>query len=841
MNRLITSFIFILCCCISPLQAAIQAIWSTGVAVPGEQVYLYLVDEDCGDDHFTFKAVPSIKGASVKLQNFRVGNNPLTSDGKVLEIYPLLITPDSAGDLEVGPLEVEYKSGRKVNIPVPTLPVRPTSDIKWFDSPTRYGALWYMSKKEPYINETLQASLKIFLPEGIRAPSIPVFKAAGVKVAAFNPTVSGVVALIHRELQAQPKALAGGKLWNTQDFQGELTPFSEQGAELSANIYVERREGIFLLGEADLTLPGLSLKPLPLPPGEPANFNKLVGEFRLSSKTDAKSLSINEAVDVEIRVMGMGSLTQQNGPIPMDAEAWKLIPATSQPILNANGERIGMIYHQLMRPVQEVGAIPAFELSFFNPDTQQYEQVSSAPIPLKWVQSDEAGKGLQFGQQSAEPPPAGTVPVAELTDIYNNLPEEIDGKSWRLPIWVYALLYIPAIFVLIRIAARAWRHYRLSSAGSRAQDKALAAVASQASALDFLKAAGAFAEKNLSPTAMATAPIQAILKRRDEEVFRPNASSNLSPTERKQIMQELRRALSQSNKPSTPTPLFSLLLMGFSLALILNSNCAAATPSELDDKGTQSYIGGQFSEARQYLEQGIQILKDDASLAGKTSLSRMYYHLGNSQYRLGEQGKAALSYARALQENPSMKEAQANLSFIQRKQGAILANSKGKDALFTTLSVPELRIATIITTALLLLCLSLIVARAHKMALISHDQEQGIADMRASHKRKLGMGIKIATAASLLLSLFCGINWMYYSNLDTPSLSSLSPEQIAYATTNTTARSAADQAGSAIITIPASTPLIILAHRPSWDYIECLNGTRGWVENKAIERLRANK
>ncbi|MFI3244447.1 MAG: hypothetical protein R3Y56_09365 [Akkermansia sp.] len=828
MNRIITSFILLLCCGISPLQAAIQAIWSTGVAVPGEQVYLYLVDEDCGDDHFTFKAVPSIKGASVKLQNFRVGNNPLSSDGKVLEIYPLLITPDSAGDLEVGTLEVEYKSGRKVNIPVPTLPVRPTSDIKWFDSPTRYGAMWYLSKSEPYINETLQANLKIFLPDGIRAPSIPVFKAAGVKVSAFNPSVSGVVALIHRELQSQPRALAGGQIWNTQDFRGELTPFSEQGTELSASVYVERREGIFLLGEADLTLPGLSLKPLPLPPGAPASFDNLVGDFKLRSKTDAKSLAMNEAVDVEIRVMGMGSLTPQNGPSPMDAAAWKLIPATSQPILNANGERIGMIYHQLMRPVQEVAAIPAFELNFFNPESQQYEQVSSAPIPLKWMQSDEAGKGLQFGQQAAEPPPAGSVPVAEMTDIYNTLPEELDGKSWCLPLWVYALLYTPALFVLLRMAARAWRHHRLATAGNRAQEKQLAHVASQTDGLAFLKAAGAFAEKHLSPEALASAPIQALLQRRNEEAFRPDASSTISPAERKSIMQQLRRALTQS----------SMLIITAVMLLLLNTPSVAATPSELDQAGAQSYTGGQFSDASQSFSQAIDMLKTDASLAGRTSLARLYYHLGNAQYRLGEEGQAALSYARALQENPSLKEAQANLDFIQRKQGAILASREGKDKLFTFLTVPELRIASIIATALLLLCLSWIAARAHKFMLLARDQQQGIMDMRNERKKKSGLILKISLTSSIILCLYCAANWVYVETLRTPALSALSPEQIAYATTNTTARSAADQEGSAIITIPASTPIIILAHRPSWDYIECLNGTRGWVENKDIERLQ---
>ncbi len=787
------------------------------------------MDEDCGDDHFTFKAVPKIKGASVQVQSIRVGTNPLTSDGSILEINPILITPDAAGDLEVGNLEVEYKSGRKVSVPVPPLPVRPTSDIKWHDTPTRYGALWYLSKQDPYIDETLQANLKIFLPAGIQAPSIPTFKTAGVKASAFNPSVSGVVAMIHRELQPQPTAFAAGQNWRTQDFRGELTPFSEKGAELSATIYVERREGIFRLGEAELTLPSLSIKPLPLPPGEPADFNKLVGEFNISASTTAKSLAMNEAIDVEIRVMGMGSLTQQNGPVPTDAEAWKLIPATSKPILNANGERIGMIYHQLMRPVQEVAAIPAFKLSYFDPKKQQYEKASSMPLPLPWVQSDEAGKGLQFGSMASEPPPAGTVPVAEMVDIYNTLPEEVDGKYTRLPMWLYFILYLPAIFVCGRIAARAWRHYRLESAGSREQDKELARVAAQVDALDFLKSAGAFAEKNLSPQAVASEEIQSILKRRDEEAFRPNAASNISKDERKNILHQLRRALAKS----------SMLIMGIAMALCLslNSPCAAATASELDQSGSQAYSGGQFSEASKHFAQAIQGLEYDASAAGKTSLARLYYHLGNAQYRLGAEGPAALSYARALQENPKLKEAKANLDFIQRKQGAILASSRGKDTLFTFLTVPELRVASIISTALLLLCLSLIAARAHKMALVKHDSERGIADMRDSRKSKAGVCIKISTTLSIILCLLCASNWVYYETLSTPALSSVPANQIAYATSSTTARSSADSEGAAIISIPASTPLIIIAHRPSWDYVECLNGVRGWVENKDIERL----
>ena len=45
----------------------------------------------------------------------------------------------------------------------------------------------------------------------------------------------------------------------------------------------------------------------------------------------------------------------------------------------------------MMRPIAQTDAIPPFELTFFDPSTQQYKTVTTSPIPLEWKASAITG------------------------------------------------------------------------------------------------------------------------------------------------------------------------------------------------------------------------------------------------------------------------------------------------------------------------------------------------------------------------------------------------------------------------------------------------------------------
>lgn len=775
--------------------AEIVPIWSTGVAVPGEQVILYLVEtqEDSSQqqDIFMIKTPPRVKDATLNVQQPKAGANPLDPDRKMVEVQPIAFKADRAGQIAPEPIEVEYQSGRKESVDIPPLEVRPTSDIKWFAEPIPYGALWYTNVTDGYVHQPVQTSVKIFMPGDCNTPYPPQLSSIGVKVGNFRPAVEGIVGQLHGSYIREPQAYAKGQTWRTADFNGSFTPFREGKNDIVGKIVMVRQRGFFSVAQEELPLPPLEVSALPLPPGAPADFADTVGNYTISATTQAKSLAMNEAVEVEITVRGTGNLEQLTCPAPEDELNWRLVPATRKPILGANGDTVGMIFSQLMRPTAEVSGLPSFGFSYFDPQDMAYKTASTKPIPLEWRETDDAGSGLITS--AATPPPAGTVPVEELTDIYHFMPSSAaggNGPAPELPRWLWYLLYLPGLGIFAWLLLRALMHRIAAGAGSRAREKELATIAAAPNGLSFLKSLGAFIESHI-PGASQDERLQAILQKRDSEAFMPGASPEVSPDERRRMLSHVRKALSRAS--------LALLLLLCLLPQVQAGEDAAAT----------AYSAGQYSKALELLQ-----AERNAPSANRNQAEHLY-NIGNCYYRLNKPGMAALYYARALYIDPGLREARANLDFIQRKEGALLPNISGADKIFTLLSCSNLWIASVICSSLLLLCLALLV-------------------LRRGHRKPW---LQACTATSAILCLLCTGNWLYYATRELPDMSSLTPADLGFITNAATARTAATDDASEIIRLTPSTPVHLLAVRGSFSYVETFTGVRGWIPSTDVAPL----
>lgn len=796
-------FLLLLCTCALALtaartHAAITPLWSTGVAVPGEQLILYLIDYENGQDVFTLVQQPKVKAATVRVLEPRAGANPLDPNRSTVEVIPILIKPDAAGALQVEDIAVEYRSGKKETVSIPPLPVRPTSDIRWYSSPVAYGALWYTDIHDGYVDQPVRASLKLFLRGDCNAPYPPQLHAVGVRVGSFDRPVQGVAALVQSQLMPESTAYAKGQTWRTVDFRGEYTPFREGNSDIVGSFVMIRQQSLFSIAQEEVPLPTLTASALPLPPGAPAHFANTVGHYSLTATTSASSLAMNEAVEVELTVRGDGNLQQIACPAPDDAKAWKLVPATRKPLLGPGGEVVGMTFSQLMRPTAEVGGIPSFSFSYFDPDALEYKTASTKPIPLEWRKTEASGSGRLT--TATAPPPAGEIPVAEMTDIYGYLSPEEVGWSLQLPRWLWFLLYLPALLILVGLSVRCIRSRIAAGAAGRAREKELAALARQTDGLAFLKGVGAFIESRI-PAPDITPELQRILTRRDEEAFRPEAEVQLTADERHGMLRQLRRALAKRGSAA-------LLLL---LSLLPLAGAAEARPAlsagDLAAQAAEAYDARQYTRALEHLEKQRRLPNADRAL--------ILYNIGNCQYCLQQPGAAALSYAQALQIDPGLAEARANLAFIQRKEGAILPQQTTGEKIFTFLTCSQLWIATIISTALLALCLALQLSRRGQSKPWLHT----------------------ATALTAFLSLLCLADWVYYLTRSTPDFSSLPPSDLAYILTETTARSSADAEGASILRLPPSTPVHLLALRGSRAYIETATGIRGWIPAETLSTL----
>ncbi len=785
----------------SRAQAEVKAVWSTGAAVPGEKVILYIVDTEAQEDNsFTLAARPAVSQASVndELPVEHTIPNRMDPQQRVVTIKPLLITPDRPGKVEVGDIRLRYSDGTEQSVEVPDLTVLDTGNIVWEDRPFPYGTLWYTKEEEIYVHQAVGAQAKLFLPQnGLRFANALQVESMGVSTSSFMVPELGLIQSFHEKTvnllyqRGIPvlSATARNQRWLVLDYTGEITPIREGDVGIKSSVGCEYRRGL-ASQQYQIPLPTLSIKALPLPPNPPADFDDATGQYSIEATTSAKSLAMHEVVEVTITLRGSGNFNYLKCPHPVDAEGWKLIPATRKLIQDIDGRVVGVEFSQSMRPTAEVSAIPAFAFGYFDPQSGDYRQAETRPIPLEWRATEEQGSSQPV--TSTKPPPAGEVPVEEMTDIYGFTPQQ-HWHYLQLPSWLWMLLYLPAIAILGCMGFRSLRARFLAGASGRARERELTRLAAEDKGLDFLKSIGGFIEANIPPHAQ-TPELKEILARRDEEAFRPEARVELSPEARQSMLRQVRRALAK---------------LATTAALLLLALCPAAwaqedTPFARADK---AYDAGEFSKAAGLLQEQL------GSSARQDAL--INYKLGNCHYRLNEMGRAALHYARALQLDPGLREAKANLAFVQRKEGAILSRNEGADAAFTFFSPQQLRVLTIVSTALLALCLALQVARRGQSRPWLHT----------------------STALSLLLSLGCITNWVYYLTREAPDFALLPPENIAYMLTQDVARSAADDKGNTVITVTASSPVLLLAERGSWSYIETARGSRGWVHSNKLAPL----
>lgn len=836
MRNIITFIICLVTAVAATAQANIKAMWSTDAALPGEKVVLVLQKEHSN----SASPVRMRQITPGKIKNGRFIQNMGSRDNYFeeslqdangnttgrLEISFILVEVGGSGKVECEDMEVTLSSGQKETVSIPELPVYTTAKVEWRtvesnasgnnssdESPITFGTMWLTTPQEYYAGQPIHASLKLLLPKNFnRLEQQPQVVSQAVEAETFRHPIGGVPGTIlqHWLPMRERMVQARGQQWQVLDLEVDLIPQAGNNKEGEYDVYVSI-PCLFVITESvtgnsggyvfhssstrpvprTIKLPKLALNtPRPLPPNPPADFSDLVGSFNIKTSTEAKDLAMNEMIDVQITVTGNGSLEQLTCPQPREAENWKLMPPTRKMIYSSTGEPQAVVFSQLMRPVVEVSGVPSFSFSYFDAEAEEYKTAESQPIGLPWRVTETSGSGQVVAASAA--PPAGTVPVAELADIYHFLPNESEGgngAATALPKWLWYLLYLPGAGILLWLIGKRAHNAWAQKASQRNRDKVLNRIAAEADAASFLKGIGAFIESNI-PNAAHSPELQAILNKRDAEVFRPDATPHVTKEEKSAMLRSVRKAL-------------SCLVAAFALLGAVAPLCPAA------DSAMQHYENGQYSKALEELEAELKAETDTRDRG------ELLYNIGNCKYRLNEPGEAALYYARALMETPGLPEAEANLAFIQRKEGAILPQKNAADKVFTFLSHPQLRVATIICTATLLLSIAL--------SLLLKD--------------KLKLTLRTLTGISLFLSLLCGADYIYYATRSVPDLTATPPADLAYITKSTAAHSAALDTSARVVELPASTPVHLLSTRGNHCYVETFTGVRGWVTADSVTAL----
>ncbi len=635
-----------------------------------------------------------------------------------------------------------------------------------------------------YENQTVEAEIKIYVPldiaRGVRDWGVPEFERSGLAVWRFEPADSkGQVNLL-----GQPYVSLSYPTTMTAIKNGEVTI----GPATVRLTYEKRFLGQFGPDreqvQATLDVPELKFEVTPLPEGAPEGFDNAVGSFSLGTAIKQTQVVEGEPLSVDVVVTGTGNLDNLRSPEMIDDTGWKVYESTQN--LRGDERRYlsgTVVFSQFIRPLEMKTSVPPFRLVFFDPDLEAYQTVATEPIMLEMTPS-VAGRGME----SSGPPQSMSVPIERMTDILGIVSGKalVSGRGATLPNWFWHAL--GGLVALGLIARALWMRYghlleKDETKSRMKRDFSLVSDAVGADAVRFLKAAGMFVEKWLSPQDNETA--REVLRERDDLCFRQTKENATLPRKRQEeILRNLKKAA------------FSLLTFG--LVIFASADARA-------DEAADAYESAKYGDAAKlWLDAGpFENLSPDT-----------LYNIGNAAYRMGAPGQAALYYRRALARDSAHGEARQNLRFLERKYGSITVDRPEYQYALGKIALSAWQ--TILWGGLWMMVIGLLVFPATR---------------RGSRWRVAGV---LGFVVGPLMMSLGALGWRYYP--DDAEFAPLARQGVVVGD-KVVVHTDAARTSPEVIDAPPGSLAEVIRRSGKWAYISFATKTRGWVPVNEIEMI----
>lgn len=122
----------------------------------------------------------------------------------------------------------------------------------------------------------------------------------------------------------------------------------------------------------------------PLPPGAPADFTGGIGHFTMEADAEPRKAQAGDPVTAHIHLSGQGNFDRVGAPVISDDKGLHLYPANAQfkadDLIGLSGTKT---FEQAI--VSQTGrqSLPAYHLSFLDPDEGSYVSLKTAPLAAK--------------------------------------------------------------------------------------------------------------------------------------------------------------------------------------------------------------------------------------------------------------------------------------------------------------------------------------------------------------------------------------------------------------------------------------------------------------------------
>ncbi|MEY4386916.1 MAG: hypothetical protein RLY20_2199 [Verrucomicrobiota bacterium] len=204
-----------------------------------------------------------------------------------------------------------------------------------------------------------------------------------------------------------------------------------------------------------VSAPEVTLTALALPEtSKPLSFSGAVGQFKMAVSAGPTNVAVGDPVTIRVQVHGRGSLDAFTLPEQATWKEFKTYPPTVKTETTGDlGLEGTKSFEQVVVPQNaEIKELPAFEFSFFNPETKQYETLRQEPMPII---VRPAGATPSPTLALAGSKPEENKPAQDIVHIKPRLGTvTVNAAPWVQQKWFLAAQSLPALALL---GAFLWR------------------------------------------------------------------------------------------------------------------------------------------------------------------------------------------------------------------------------------------------------------------------------------------------------------------------------------------------------------------------------------------------
>lgn len=569
----------------------------------------------------------------------------------------------------------------------------------------------------------------------------------------------------------------------------------------------------------------LDVKPIP-DKGRPAGFSHAVGSFGLRAQIDKNEVTAGDAVSLRVALEGKGNLKMiPEIGLPSFSGFTVYSPRRSDDIRASGDGRIGgsRIWEYVLVPVEPgEQTIPSVSFSYFDPEREEFETVSTTALELKVT------PGV------AEPAP--DLRSAKSADIHRLKEFLGDPGGDRTPLyrnyWFYVIAAIPLAFncgALLYLKRFSGGKARSARETAVEQLKLAEKEGLSMPRLFYDRASAALSGYlsktfNLSEIELTTDGVKAALSRnRVEEAVVQETMTCLqecdygrfvaasgSPEKMRELAGRIHKiidALDKKGKTGVSARAASaVLLLLLAPGLCLPSQMELS-PEKLFGKGNSEYRKGNYKEAaecyRRLLESGFES-------------GAVYYNLGNTCFREERLGEAIYYWEKSLQKSPGDREALANLALADSflEGGSQFA----QDAAVPRVSAAVQEFLSIERQSLAVLFLFVLTNLFFSIHLPAKDPRRSVRRLRAA-----------AVAAILFIVCTASLSWRIYErDFYTRGVVLESGVEV---------RSTPGQDSPTVLTIREGTRARVDQSEGEWYRIRLVNGLSGWIHRDKLRIL----